>query len=55
MSGAQMRKLAAPMMKNVGASLGGMTLPAQIRTRTVAAHRSIAVQKTRRVIFSVIK
>jgi hypothetical protein len=43
-SGAQIRKLAKPGMKNVGMSLSGSAFGNQIETSAVHAHRSMKVQ-----------
>ena|SRR6185312_15776196 len=54
MIGAQIRKLAKPIIKKVGMSFWGRSCSNQIEVSALAAHKSINVQNTRRVIFSVI-
>jgi len=53
MSGAQMRKLAKPMIKKVGTIFCGMISPPQIRVRAEPAQSSIMVQNNLSAIFSV--
>lgn len=53
--GAQIKKLAKPIIKNVGISFSGTACSAQIRVKAVHAHRSIIIQNTRRAIFSIIQ
>ena len=53
-NGAQIRKLAKPIIKKVGTNFCGKRSSNQIVVSAELAHKSMKVQNTRNVIFSVI-
>jgi hypothetical protein len=53
--GAQVKKLAKPIIKKVGINCSGTMVPPQISVSAELAHKIIAIQKIRSAIFSTIE